>query len=173
MWDFLDCSAVECPQFLNENNSKLRLQGLLDKCSALCSNEWAKIRGIQARLTLKENANPVFLKARQIPFKLVPLVDKALEELEKMEVLTKVEHSHWATPIVPILKADGSIRVCGDYKSTVNPKLIIDEYPLPTADELLARLAGGKRFSKINLRQAYLQLELSDNNREILTLNTH
>lgn len=58
-------------------------------------------------------------------------------------VLTKVEHLDWATPIVPILKADRSVRICGDYKAIVNSKLIIDEYPLPTTDELFVKLAGG------------------------------
>lgn len=78
-----------------------------------------------------------------------------------------------ATPIVPILKADGRIRICGDYKTTVNAKLIVDEHPLPTINEIFAKLAGGKKFSKIDLRQAYLQLEVDQTSSEILTLNTY
>jgi len=108
---------------------------------------------------MKLNATPVFLKARAVPFKFIPLIEKELNELEQAGILTKLENSKWATPIVRVLKANGAIRVCGDYKS-VNPRLIIDEHPLPTTNELFAKLAGGTKFSKIDLRQAYLQLEI-------------
>lgn len=102
------------------------------------------------------------MKARLIPFKLISFVDKALDELTNAGVLVKIESSDWVT-IVPVLKADGSIRICGDYQVTINSKLII-EHPLSTTDELFAKIAGEKKFSKIHLRQAYLQLEVSSKN---------
>ncbi|XP_011874398.1 PREDICTED: uncharacterized protein K02A2.6-like, partial [Vollenhovia emeryi] len=105
--------------------------------------------------------------------RLVMRVEKELDDLVQAGILTKVGNSEWATPIVPVLKANGTIRVCGDYKSTINSKLIIDEHPLPTINELLAKLAGGTKFTKIDLRQAYLQLELRPEDRKLLTLNTH
>lgn len=70
------------------------------------------------------------------------------------------------------MKRDGSVRICGDYKVTVNPHLIIDNHPLPTTNELFAKLAHGIKFSKIDLKQAYLQLEIAPEYREILTLST-
>lgn len=76
-------------------------------------------------------------------------------------------------PIVPVLKANGAIRICGNYKSTINTKLIIDEHPLLTINELFAKLTGGVKFSKIDLRQAYLQLEIHPEDSKLLTLNTH
>lgn len=60
-----------------------------------------------------------------------------------------------------------------NYKVTVNPKLVVDEHPLPTINEILSKLAGEKKFSKIDLRQAYLQLEMDSKSSELLTLNTH
>ena len=36
-----------------------------------------------------------------------------------------------AAPIVPVVKRDGSIRVCGDYKLTANKAAIVDSYPMP------------------------------------------
>jgi len=49
----------------------------------------------------------------------------------------------------------------------------VDEHPLPTIDELFASMARGKIFSKIDLKQAYLQLPLAESDKEILMLNTH
>lgn len=66
-----------------------------------------------------------------------------------------METSEWGTPIVPIVKSDGSLRICGDYKVTVNPKLLIDGHPLPRIEHLIANLQEGVLFSKIYLKEAY------------------
>ena len=85
----------------------------------------------------------------------------------------KVEWSEWATPIVPVPKKDGSVRLCGDYKITVNPELQAEQYPLPRIEDIFANLAGGQKFSKIDLRQAYHQIEMEDDSKKYLTINTH
>ena len=77
-------------------------------------------------------------------------------------ILRKVEYSEWATPIVPIPKKDGTVRLCGDFKVTVNPVLKVDKYPLPKIVDIFATLAEGKHFSKIDLRNAYLQMEVRE-----------
>lgn len=61
-----------------------------------------KISSVQARLTLKPNATPVFLKARKVPFNLQKAVEDELDKLVSEGVLTKVDNSNWATPIVPV-----------------------------------------------------------------------
>ena len=49
------------------------------------------------------------------------------------------------------MKADGTVRICGDYKLTINQVSSADPYPLPRIKDLFASLSGGKRFSKLNL----------------------
>ena len=56
---------------------------------------------------------------------------------------------------------------------TVNQALAIEEYPLPTPEELFSTLAGGKVFSKLDLSQAYLQLPVDEASKVYLTVNTH
>ena len=85
-------------------------------------------------------------------------MEEELKRLESEGILSKVEWSDWATPIVPVPKQDGSIRICGDCKGTINPALQAEQYPLPRIEDIFANLAGGKKFSKIDLRQAYHQL---------------
>lgn len=103
---------------------------------------------------------------------MLPLVDQELQSLVQKGILEKVNTARWATPIVPVFKKN-TVRICEDFSVTINPQLLIDEHPLPTIDELFVTMARGKKFTKINLRQAYLQLEVRQEDRELLTLNTH
>ena len=83
-------------------------------------------------------------------------IEDKLDCLEHEGILEKVTHSEWATPIVAVPKPDGKVRLCGDFKVTVNQAMKVDQYPIPTAKNLCATLAGRKKFSKIDSSQAYL-----------------
>ena len=69
-------------------------------------------------------------------------------------------------------KTDGSVRLCGDYKITVNRCIYTDQHPIPTPDEVLAKIAGGQKFTKIDLKCAYQQMQLDDKSQELVTINT-
>ncbi|KFD65086.1 hypothetical protein M514_22803 [Trichuris suis] len=47
------------------------------------------------------------------------------------------------------------------------------QYPLPTPEDIFSTLNGGTVFSQIDFSDAYLQIEVSEESRELLTLNTH
>ena len=55
---------------------------------------------------------------------------------------------------------------------TINPQLEVDEYPLPLIDDIYASLGGGTLFSVLDLRHAYLQIEVEDESTPFLTINT-
>nr|XP_012137589.1 PREDICTED: uncharacterized protein K02A2.6-like [Megachile rotundata] len=152
---------------------KAELQKLFREFREITNPTVSKISKIQARLNLKDNVQPVFCKPRGVPFRLRAQVEEELEKLVNTGILEKVDCADWATPVVPVLKKNGAIRLCGDYSVTLNPRLKIDKHPLPTPDELLTQMAGGTVFSKIDLLQAYLQLEIRPEDRELLTINTH
>ena len=71
------------------------------------------------------------------------------------------------------MKPDGSIRICGDYKLTINRAAKPDVYPLPRVEDLLATLAGGKSCSKLDLAQAHQQIPLDESSKPYVTINTH
>ncbi|XP_045449691.1 uncharacterized protein K02A2.6-like [Melitaea cinxia] len=131
-----------------------------------------RFTGGQVSIRVREGARPVFMRARPLAYALREPVERALEQLVRDDILTPVDHSDWATPIVPVVKKDGTIRICADFKLTLNKVLEVDRYPLPKVEDLLARLHGGERFSKIDLSQAYAQLEL-DHTRKYAVINTH
>lgn len=72
--------------------------------------------------------------------------------------------------VVP--KSSKGIRVCADLKITINPHLNKEHYPLPNPRDIYASLSGGKIFTSLDLTAAYLQLPVSKNSKELLTINT-
>ena len=87
--------------------------------------------------------------------------------------LVKVEHSEFASPIVPVIKNDGSLRICGDYKATLNPQLDSKVYPLPVVEDCFVAMRGGKLFTKIDIKQAYNHIKLRKCDELLTTINTH
>ena len=112
-------------------------------------------------------------KARQVPFAVKKKVEEELERLQALGVIKPIQFSDWAAPIVPVMKSDGRVRICGDYKITVNRAAKLDKYPIPRIDELFASLVGGKAFTKLDLLHAYLQIPLDEESRQYVVINTH
>ena len=89
------------------------------------------------------------------------------------KIIEPVVISEWVDPVVPILKKDETIRLCGDYKVTVNKVTSVDTYPIPRIDDLYAKLSNGKLFTRLDMKHAYEQLHLDRESRKFVTINTH
>ena len=74
---------------------------------------------------------------------------------------------------MPLVKSDGSIRICGDYKVSVNREAKMDSFPLPKVEDLLASLGNAKRFTKLDLAHAYTEILLEEESKKYVTINTH
>ena len=155
------------------DTNQTRLNEVLKCYDEVFQDELGTMKTIKAKLRLKENATPKFHRPRTVPFALKEAVGQELNRLEEKGILKRVNHSDWAAPIVPVPKKDGKVRVCGDYKVTVNQCLDVDQYPLPRPDDLFATLANGKTYSKLDLSQAYQHMVLDEESAKCLTINTH
>ena len=151
----------------------LSLQDILEGNSSVFSPELGTLKGITATIQLDVSAKPCFCKARTVPYSLKGKIEKELDRLVKEGVIKPITFSEWAALIVPVLKKDGTVRICGDYKLTVNQASKADNYPLPKIDDLFASLAGGKTFSKLDLANAYKQIPLDEQSKKIVAINTH
>ena len=80
---------------------------------------------------VSEGVKHKFCRVRQVPFTMNSAVEAELDSLEKMGVMEKVNFSEWPTPVVAMPKKDGQVRLCGNYKVTLNPAVDVDQYPLP------------------------------------------
>uniref|UniRef100_A0A8R1IV69 Reverse transcriptase n=1 Tax=Caenorhabditis japonica TaxID=281687 RepID=A0A8R1IV69_CAEJA len=127
----------------------------------------------RATLHLKENASPAFRKARPVAYAVLPKVAHEVKRLVDQGVYTATDYSDFAAPVVVVDKKDGTIRLCGDYSTGLNDALETHQHPLPTAEDIFTTLNGGKYFTQIDLAEAYLQIEVEEQCKKLLTINTH
>ena len=165
----VDLGAIQ----VNTLQETTALDEILDKHPKVFSADLGCMEGPKVELHIDTKVHPKFYKPRTVPFMLRDMVESELSRLEKEGIITPVKFSKWAAPIVPVVKKNGTVRICGDFKVTVNKALLTESYPLPRVDEVLSTLAGGKYFSKLDMSNAYLQLPLSDESKQYVVINTH
>ena len=130
------------------------------------------LKGVKARFYVDENVQPAYIKARPVTLAYREKVEQELDRLQEAGVIYPVDFSEWASPIVPVWKTTGGVRICGDYSVTINHAVRVDKYPLPNISDLYAKLSGGQIYSKLDLRNAYLQVVLDDDSQKLTTINT-
>ncbi|XP_043191626.1 uncharacterized protein K02A2.6-like [Amphibalanus amphitrite] len=130
----------------------------------------------RAHLTLKPDAVPRRLPPRPVPYALLPQVEAELDRWVRDGIARKVDPSEtstgWGTPLVPVPKPGGGVRLCASYNLTVNPQLIVKHHPLPKPEDVFAGVSG-KLFCKLDLKHAYQQMPLDEESRAMTTVSTH
>ena len=152
--------------------TRRQAQSVATEFSEVFSDGLGCYRGAEVNISVDPDVKPRFFKARTVPLAYREQVDAELERQIQQGLWEPVKQSKWAAPLVVAPKPGGKIRLCGDYRLTVNRVAKGDQYPLPRVEELLTGLVGSTVFSKIDLKSAYNQLVLDEDSREILTVNT-
>ena len=130
------------------------------------------MKGFQVRLNIDELVKPVIQPPRRIPFSARAVVEEKLKELEKQDIIEKIdEPTVWLSPIHIVKQLD---KVCMVVDISVANKAIkINRRVLPTPEEVFCELDGAQFFSKIDLNSAYHQIELHPDSRYITAFSTH
>lgn len=101
--------------FVSENGSvelHKELDKLLSKHEELFSTGLGKFNVRKKSVEMENNAKPIFFKARPIPFKWKEMMDDEIKRLISLQIITPCSNTEWGTPMVPILKPDGTLRLC-------------------------------------------------------------
>ena len=147
--------GMNCVLLNNIEQKQITLQEVLRQKEDVFKEELGTWRGPPAKIYVKEGVAPKYYKPHPVPYAMRKKVEVELERLTNQGIIEPVKFSEWAAPIVPVLKPDNSVRICGDYKLTVNQVSKLEQYPIPKLEDLFEKLSGGEKFSKLDLSHAY------------------
>ena len=111
----------------------------------------------------KNNVMPYSLKtARNIAIPLHEPVKTAINKMVSQDIIEAVsEPTEWASPMVPIRKPNGEVRITVDYRQ-LNRGLKRERFLIPTFDELVHKLKNVKYFSKLDASSGFFQIPLHE-----------
>ncbi|XP_059047717.1 uncharacterized protein K02A2.6-like [Achroia grisella] len=171
--DLMNILNINLKELTDLNSiDSLNLENILQEYSDVFKNELGVIKGEKIHLELKENTEPIFMKPRPIPFSFKDKVEHELTKLENEGVITKVDNSDWGTSLVPVIKENGQLRLCANYKVTVNKYLKDVNHPIPRIEEIFTALQGGQNYSRLDLRNAFNHLILDEATGKLLAWST-
>ncbi|XP_055632916.1 uncharacterized protein K02A2.6-like [Toxorhynchites rutilus septentrionalis] len=165
--------AANCKQVNLSNFSPSSDQHFLKQYPEVFQDGLGHCMKTKISLSLKPDAQPVFRPKRPVSFHAIQKVEEELDRLERLDIISPVDFSDWAAPIVVVKKPGGKVRVCAVYSTGFNAALETNNHPLPTPEEIFSKLSGSQVFSIIDLSDAYLQVEVDDESKKLLTINTH
>ena len=123
-------------------------------------------------LEIDKAVTPVINPPRRVPFALKDKLKSELDRLEELQMIRKVEEpTDWVSSLVVVEKPNGKLRVCID-PVHLNQALKRSHYPLPVIEDVLPDLADVKVFSKADLKDGFLHVELDDESSLLTTFQT-
>ena len=129
----------------------------MSKHDTIFSDQAGNLEGPDLDFHFKEGTTPKFCKAYPIPYALLDRYASNIYDKLKSGFYRKVNHSEWASPTHVVIKG-GKLRITGDYKSTLNPQLIGEDYPIPRPEELFSKIKGAKFFCKLDVTDAFMHM---------------
>ena len=129
-WKFLCISKTDA---ISE-----KLKHLVKNYSEIFWSALGTIKSVRAKVIIEANSQLQFMKARSVPLEMKEAVEAEIDRMEEDVISKSVPYFEWAIPIVIVTKLDGTIKICADYKRTVN-SVKNDKYPQPTPEELFSK----------------------------------
>lgn len=142
---------------------------LTDQLTINMINEekFPKIAGYSVELEIDNSIKPVQQPFRKIPIALEDKVEEKVCELLKMDIIEPLEHPPtWLSPVVPVLKENGQVRLCVDMRRA-NVAIKKGFYAFESIDDLIFTIKKPFKLSKIDMSNAYYLFELHHDSRDI------
>lgn len=132
-----------------------------------------KVKGFKLVLPIDRTIPPVIQPLRRCPIPILDQVKIKLDELLEKGIIERVtKPSSWVSPLVPIMKDNGELRLCVDMRRA-NQAIQRLNHPLPVFEDLLAKFTGAKYFTTLDIQQAFHHVELAEESRDITTFITN
>ena len=96
---------------------------------------------VEHRLPIKSGAKAIKQKLRRLHPKTDFQVKEEVDKLHKAKFIKVVLYPQWVANIVPVIKKNGQVRICIDFRD-LNRACPKDDFPLPHIDLLIDNMAG-------------------------------
>ena len=163
--------AIKVGEIISESE-KRRVMRMLENQKEVFSSGDSDIG--RAALTAHKielyDQTPIRQRPRRLPDPVAQAVEDQCQELEELGII-EPSKSPWSSPIVPIRKKDGTIRLCVDYRK-LNQATVPDRFPMPNAGDILSGLGGMKYFTTLDLVRGYYQMPIEEESREFTAFST-
>ena len=124
------------------------------------------------KIRLKPDAVPHVCSPRSVPYALRDKLKTELDRLVSLDIITEHnEACEWLNQIVPVLKPDGSLRICLDPKN-LNNATVRDRYSFPRVNDVYAKLAGSVIYSTLDAQSGFHQIALDEESSRLTTFLT-
>lgn len=134
--------------------------------------EFPKVPGVKLKIHMDPSVRPIIQPIRRLPIAMEAEVETLVQELYGKGIIEKVDGpTDWVSPLVPIRKKDGSLRLCVDLRA-VNQAVRTENYPMPNIENALASIRGAAMLSTVDLESAFYHLELDPESRNVSTFTT-
>lgn len=132
-----------------------------------------KIKGVQVEIPVDKSVVPVCQHPRRPPIALLSRIEEKLTSLLMSDIIEPVEGGcQWVSPLVTVVKDNGDIRLCVDMRRA-NVAILRERHMMPTIEDFLPRFTGAKYFSRLDVKEAFHQVELKEESRHITTFISH
>jgi len=124
-------------------------------------------------IAIDKSVKPVINPPRKVPTALREPLKLTLEEMERKNVIRKVDKpTEWVSSLVVVEKPKSrKLRICLDPRN-LNQAIKREHYQLPTIEDITTRMAGAKVFSKLDANHGYWQIPLDEESQLLTTFNT-
>ncbi|UYV76696.1 K02A2.6-like, partial [Cordylochernes scorpioides] len=156
-----------------QQNNNFDTNFIFNKYYKLFEDIVLPIKDISVHINVKNNFAPKFYKFRPAPFAIRNLIEEELLFLLNNDIIENIVDSPIASPLVCVPKKNGKIRICADFKRTLNPFIEDVKYPIPNIDNVLHSFFGKSIFSKIDLSSAYHQILQDEESQKLTVISTH
>ena len=165
-----DMGTAEIPSYLSEDQRGAVGRILSENKDVFSSpNVIGELDVTPHRIELTDYT-PIYQRARRFPEVVNQEIERQCEELRLMDVI-EPSKSAWSSPVVPVKKKDGTIRLCVDYRK-LNAVTRADKFPIPNLSDAVFGLHGMCYFTALDLSKGYYQFPIDKQSRKYTAFST-
>ena len=123
------------------------------------------------RLNIKPDAKPVKQQQRRFRPQIIEAVEAEVKKLVDSGFIREEQHPNWVANIVPVLKKNGTILICIDFRD-LNRACPKDDFPLPTMEIMIDNTSTYQAFSFMDGYSGYNQIRMAQEDEKHTTFRT-